>query len=60
MDKKRAVLGLTNGKFSVSVIYCSLIEYNGQKGVYYARGFVLGKKSAINKMEEGFRKIVLQ
>ena len=39
--KKRAVWGLTTRKSSVSVIYCSLIEFNG---AYYARQFVLGKK----------------
>ena len=40
--KKRAVWGLTTEKFPVSVIYCSLVEFDGQKGAYYARRFVLG------------------
>ena len=42
--KKRAVWGLTTGKSPVSTIYCSLVEFNGQKGTYYARRFILGKK----------------
>ena len=42
--KKRAVWGLTTRKSFVSVIYCLLVEFNGQKGVYYARRFVLRKK----------------
>ena len=32
VDKKRAVWGLTTRKFSISVIYCSLVEFNGQNG----------------------------
>ena len=31
VDKKRTVWGLTTGKSPVSVIYCSLVEFNGQK-----------------------------
>ena len=42
--KKLAVWGLTTGKSPVSVIYCSFVEFNGQKGAYYARQFVLGRK----------------
>ena len=42
--KKRAVWGLTTRKSSVSVIYCSLVKFNGQKGAYYARRFALRKK----------------
>ena len=44
VDKKWAVWGLTTGKSPISVIYCSLVEFNGQKRAYYARGFVLRKK----------------
>ena len=44
VDKKWAVLGLTTGKSPVSVIYCSLVEFNGQKGAYYDTQFVQGKK----------------
>ena len=44
VNKKWAVWGLTTGKSPASVIYCSLVEFNGQKGAYYARWFVLGKK----------------
>ena len=44
VDKKWAVWGLTTGNSPGSVIYCSLVEFNGQKGAYYARRFVLGKK----------------
>ena len=43
-DKKLAVWGHTTGNFPVSVIYCSFVEFNGQKGAYYARRFVLGEK----------------
>ena len=31
VDKKRAVWGLTTRKSPVNVIYCLLIEFNGQK-----------------------------
>ena len=42
--KKRAVWGLTTRKSPVNVIYCLLVEFNGQKRGYYARQFILGKK----------------
>ena len=42
--KEWAIWGLTTGKSPVSVIYCSLAEFNGQKEAYYARRFILGKK----------------
>ena len=46
VDKKWAVWGLTTEKSPVSVIYCSLVDFNSQKrGLYNARRFVLGKKS---------------
>ena len=43
-QKKRAVWGLTTRKSPVNVIYCLLVEFNGQKRGYYARQFILGKK----------------
>ena len=44
VNQKWAVWGLTAGKSSVSVIYCLLVEFNGQKGAYYASQFVQGNK----------------
>ena len=38
------VWGLAAWKSPVSVIYCSLVELNGQKEAYYARQFVQEKK----------------
>ena len=44
VDKKQTVYGLTTWKSPVSVIYCLLVEFNSQKGAYYASRFVQGKK----------------
>ena len=46
--KKLAVWGLTTWKPPVSVIYCSLVKYNSQKGAHYARWFIQGKKFRSN------------
>ena len=45
--KKLPVWDLTTWKSSVSETCCLLIEFNHQKGAYYARRFVLGKKYKI-------------
>ena len=44
VDKKRAVWGLTTGKSPVSVIYCSLVEFNGQKRGLLCQAIRSGKE----------------
>ena len=44
VDKIRAFCGFTTRKSSAIVIFCSLVEFNDQKGAYYARRFILRKK----------------
>ena len=42
--KKRAVWGLTTGKSPVSVIYCLLVEFNGQKRGLLCQAIRSGKE----------------
>ena len=61
--KKRAVWGLTTGKSPVSVIYCSLIEFNSQKWGLLRQAIHSEKEiwnHSINGMEKGSWKIVLR
>ena len=44
VDKKRTVWGLTTGKSPVSVIYCSLVEFNGQKRGLLCQAIRSGKE----------------
>ena len=44
VDKKRAVWGLTTGKSPVSVIYCSLVKFNGQKRGLLCQAIRSGKE----------------
>ena len=63
VDKKRAVWGLTAGRSPVSVIYCSLVKFNGQKRGLLRQAIRSVKEiwnHSINGTEEGFRKIVLR
>ena len=65
VDKKQAVWGLTctTGKSPVSVIYCSLVEFNGQKRGLLHQAIRSGKEIwnySINGTEEGSWKIVLR
>ena len=56
VDKKRAVWGLTTGKSPVSVIYCLLVEFNGQKRGLLCQAIHSGKEiwnHSINGMEKG-------
>ena len=62
VDKKWAVLGLTTGNSPVSVIYCSLIEFNNQKRGLVCQVIHSGKEvwnHSINGTEKGSWKIVL-
>ena len=56
--KKQAVWGLITWKTPVSVIYCLLVEFNGQKKLTMPGKEIL--KQSIHRMEEGFWKIILQ
>ena len=61
-DKKGLFGVLPLEKSPVSVIYCSLVEFNGQKVGLLCQATCSGKeirKHSINGMEKGFRKIVL-
>ena len=44
VDKKRAVWGLTIGKSPVSVIYCSLVKFNGQRRGLLCQAIRSGKE----------------
>ena len=60
-EQKRAVWGLTTEKSPVSTIYCLFVEFNGKNLLHQTICF--GKEiwnHSINRMEEGFRKIVLR
>lgn len=54
--QKQDVWGLTmcTEKFSINVIYCSVIKFNSQKGGSLCQAIYLGKEFAINEMGEGF------
>ena len=63
VEKKQAVWGLSAGKSPVSVIYCSLIKFNGQKGGLLCQVSHSGKEiwnHSINGMEKGSWEIVLR
>ena len=58
--KKRAVWGLTTRKSPVSVIYCSLVKFNGQKRGLLCQAIRSGKgiwNHSINGMEKGSGKL---
>ena len=58
--KKRAVWGLTTRKSPVSVIYCSLVKFNGQKRGLLCQAIRSGKgiwNHSINGTEKGSGKL---
>ena len=61
--QKTGCWGLTTGKSPVSVIYCLLVEFNGQKRGLLYQAIRSGKdiwKHSINGTEKGSWKIVLR
>ena len=58
--QKRAVYGLTTGKSPVSVMYCLLVEFYGQKGGLLHQAIHSGKEiwnHSINGIREGSGKL---